>query len=143
MNAYKHYFWLRVSFFLTVLSLVPVISNGQAYGTPASPAYNGTNNPNVENSRQNTIDRRNTLTADKQSNASVDVRLTRHIRQSVEGSRDLSALAKNIKIITVGGKVTLRGTVKTAEEKNRVEQLAKSAAGENNVSDQLQVKANQ
>jgi hyperosmotically inducible periplasmic protein len=48
--------------------------------------------------------------------------------------------AKNIKIITASGQVTLRGPVKTAEEKARIDQLAKSAAGGAKIDNQLEVK---
>jgi len=52
----------------------------------------------------------------------------------------LSMTAKNIKIITASGQVTLRGPVKTAEEKARIDQLAKSAAGGAKIDNQLEVK---
>jgi osmotically-inducible protein OsmY len=48
--------------------------------------------------------------------------------------------AKNIKIITAGGLVTLRGPVNSAEEKTKIEQVAKSAAGPAKVDNQLEVK---
>ena len=54
---------------------------------------------------------------------------------------DMSTTARNIKIITSNGRVTLRGPVKTQAEKSRIEALAKSAAGANAVDNQLDVKA--
>ncbi len=42
---------------------------------------------------------------------------------------ELSTTAKNIIVITANGHVTLRGPVKTAQEKAKIDQLAKSAAG--------------
>jgi len=48
--------------------------------------------------------------------------------------------AKNIKIITANGHVTLRGPVKTAQEKAKIDQLAKSAAGGAQIDNQLDVK---
>ena len=48
--------------------------------------------------------------------------------------------AKNIKVITTNGHVTLRGPVKSAQEKAKIDQLAKSAAGGAHIDDQLDVK---
>ncbi len=54
--------------------------------------------------------------------------------------RELSTTAKNIKVITANGQVTLRGPIKTAQEKAKIDQLAKSAAGGARIDDQLDVK---
>ena len=54
--------------------------------------------------------------------------------------RGLSTAAKNIKVITANGQVTLRGPVKSAQEKAKIDQLAKSAAGGAQIDDQLEVK---
>jgi osmotically-inducible protein OsmY len=51
----------------------------------------------------------------------------------------LSATAKNIKVITTNGHVTLRGPVKTTQEKAKIDQLAKSAAGGAQIEDQLEI----
>jgi hyperosmotically inducible periplasmic protein len=48
--------------------------------------------------------------------------------------------AKNIKVITANGQVTLRGPVKTAQEKAKIDQIARSAAGGAQIDDQLDVK---
>ena len=53
---------------------------------------------------------------------------------------ELSMTAKNIKIITDNGQVTLRGPVKNAQEKAKIDQLARSAAGGAKIVDQLDVK---
>jgi len=55
-------------------------------------------------------------------------------------ARELSTTAKNIKVITANGQVTLRGPVKTAQEKAKIDQLAKSAAVGAQIDDQLEVK---
>ena len=54
--------------------------------------------------------------------------------------RELSTTAKNIKVVTANGQVTLRGPVKTAQEKAKVDQIARSAAGGAQIDDQLDVK---
>jgi osmotically-inducible protein OsmY len=47
--------------------------------------------------------------------------------------------AKNVKIITVNGVVTLRGPVKTIEEKRTIEAMAQQIAGADKVDSQLEI----
>ena len=81
-----------------------------------------------------------TQTSGDQSNSSADVKTTQAIRQALMKDSELSTTAKNIKIITENGQVTLRGPVKNAQEKAKIDQLAKSAAGGAKIDDQLDVK---
>jgi hyperosmotically inducible periplasmic protein len=81
-----------------------------------------------------------TKTSGDQSNSSVDLKITQAIRQALMKDSELSTTAKNIKIITDNGQVTLRGPVKTAQEKAKVDQIARSAAGGAQIDDQLDVK---
>ena len=81
-----------------------------------------------------------TQTSGDQSNSSADLKVTQAIRQALMRDDTLSTTAKNIKVITENGQVTLRGPVKNAQEKTKVSQLAKSAAGGAHVVDQLDVK---
>ena len=81
-----------------------------------------------------------TETSGDQSNGSADLKITQAIRQALMKDSGLSMTAKNIKIITNNGQVTLRGPVKTAQEKAKIDKLAKSAAGGAKVDDQLDVK---
>lgn len=75
-----------------------------------------------------------------QSNASSDVEITQSIRQKVIDSDQLSFNAKNVKIITVGGKVTLRGPVETFEERTIIERSARAVPGVVRIDNQLSVK---
>ena len=52
----------------------------------------------------------------------------------------MSVNARNVKIITIDGRVTLRGPVNTAEEKRRIAAIAVNIARPENVDDQLEVK---
>jgi hyperosmotically inducible protein len=81
-----------------------------------------------------------TKTSGDQSNSSADLKITQAIRRALMKDGELSTTAKNIKVITANGQVTLRGPVKTAQEKARVDQIAKSAAGGAQIDDQLDVK---
>jgi hyperosmotically inducible protein len=78
-------------------------------------------------------------TSGDQSNSSADLKITQAIRRALMKDGELSTTAKNIKVITANGQVTLRGPVKTAQEKARVDQIAKSAAGGAQIDDQLDV----
>jgi hyperosmotically inducible periplasmic protein len=81
-----------------------------------------------------------TKTSGDQSNSSADIKTTQAIRQALMKDGELSTTAKNIKVITANGHVTLRGPVKTAQEKAKIDQLAKSAAGGAQIDNQLDVK---
>jgi len=94
-----------------------------------------------DNTAINERDRsRETQTSGDQSNSSADLKITQAIRQALMNDSELSTTAKNVKIITNNGQVTLRGPVKTAQEKAKIDQLAKSAAGGAKIDDQLEVK---
>lgn len=98
--------------------------------------------PDADNTKKNERDRAGeTQTPTDQSNTPEDRKLVQTIRQAVVKDDSLTMTAKNVKIITAGGMVTLRGPVTSAEEKMKIEQLAKAAAGDAKVDNQLEVKA--
>jgi hyperosmotically inducible protein len=96
----------------------------------------------ANNTRQNERDRAGqTATPVNQSNAAADLKITTDIRRAVVAEKDLSATAKNVKIITTaGGKVTLRGPVNSEQEKKRIAQLAEAVVPAANVDNELEVK---
>lgn len=98
----------------------------------------------ADNTAKNIRDRdNNTLTPGDQGDSTADREITQKIRKAlVIDATGYSATAKNIKIITVNGKVTLRGPVKSDAEKSGIVAIAKTWAGEGNVENQLEVKAN-
>jgi osmotically-inducible protein OsmY len=81
-----------------------------------------------------------TQTSGDQSNSSADLKTTQAIRQALMKDGELSMTAKNIKIVTANGQVTLRGPVKTVQEKSKIDQLARSAANGAKIENQLDVK---
>jgi hyperosmotically inducible protein len=94
-----------------------------------------------DNTKTNERDRSgDTQTSGDQSNSSADLKVTQAIRQALMKDGELSTTAKNIKIITANGQVTLRGPVKNAQEKAKVDQIARSAAGGAQIDDQLDVR---
>ena len=95
----------------------------------------------ADNTARNERDRSGeTQTSGDQSNSSADLKITQAIRQALMKDGELSMTAKNIKIITDNGHVTLRGPVKNAQEKAGVDKLAKSAAGGAKIDNQLDIK---
>ena len=93
-----------------------------------------------DNTATNERDRGEAKTSGDQSNSSADLKITQAIRRALMKDRELSTTAKNIKVITANGQVTLRGPVKTAQEKAKIDQLVRSAAGGAQIDDQLDVK---
>jgi osmotically-inducible protein OsmY len=79
-------------------------------------------------------------TADQAKNSNTDLQTMKKIRQAVMDDKTLSSSAHNVKIISQAGKVTLKGPVKTEEEKATVVKLATDVAGAGNVTDEITVK---
>jgi hyperosmotically inducible protein len=94
-----------------------------------------------DNTKRNERDRKEgAVTADQQKETPADRDLAQKIRKSVVDADGMSTYAKNVKIIARDGKVTLRGPVNTADEKTRIGDLAKAAAGTSNVINELEIK---
>src|SRR5579863_4445063 len=80
-------------------------------------------------------------TADQQKNDHSDRMLTKNIRKSIMADKSLSTYAHNVKIISQNGTVTLKGPVKSEDEKKSV--LAKAAeivGSPDKVTDEVSVK---
>src|ERR1700722_591738 len=93
-----------------------------------------------ENTKMNKGDAdKGATTADQQKMNPADRELTRKIRASITDDKSLSTYAHNIKIVTQDGKVTLKGPVRTEQEKADVEAKAAAVAGASNVTSQIQV----
>jgi len=98
--------------------------------------------PAPDNTKQNVIDRDGTtLTPMDQGSSEADRTITQQIRKAVVGHDGLSMDAKNVKIITQGGVVTLRGPVKSAEEKATIAAVSTKTEGVKRVHNQLEVAA--
>ena len=93
-----------------------------------------------DNSGRNVRDRNDqNKTAGDQSESEADRTISQNIRQAVTADDSLSTNAKNVKIITNDGTVTLRGPVKSEKEKAEIEAKAKQVAGVKRVDNQLEV----
>ena len=108
---------------------------GAADKTAATPSQTA-----PDNTGRNVRDRGgDTVTPGDQSNNKTDLNLTQQIRKAVMADKSLSTNAKNVKIITANGMVTLRGPVNTPQEKAAIEAKAQGIAGTNNVDSQLEI----
>lgn len=88
----------------------------------------------------NARDRNGTpLTSMDQGKSEADRKITQQIRRAVGDDTSLSFRAKNVKIITLNSKVTLRGAVKSDAERIAVAALARKIAGESQVENYLEV----
>jgi osmotically-inducible protein OsmY len=123
----------RITLSLLCLSTVALSAFSQENASPAA-----------DNSGRNVRDRSgNTQTSGDQSNATPDIKTSAAIRRSLMHDHSLSMMAKNVKIVTENGVVTLRGPVKSDAEKAKIEELAKQAAQGATIHNQLEVKASE
>ena len=96
--------------------------------------------PDADNTGRNVRDRdHRTLTPTDQGNSESDRDITAQIRREIVANDALSTNAHNVKIITMDGVVTLRGPVKTTQEKVTVGAVAQRASGVRRVDNQLEI----
>ena len=139
----------------SIISLVAAQNVQSDTRDPAKPSeYDATNKPraaekmdpshDADNTGRNVRDRNDTaLTPMDQGSNEVDRKISQSIRQELVSNDRLSTNAKNIKIITVEGVVTLRGPVKSPEERTTIASVAQKAGGVKRVDNQLEVERNQ
>lgn len=108
---------------------------------PAS-APMGQMSPSVDNTDINQRDKSGaTKTPEDQSNRASDRKLLAEVRRAIVHEKSLSTMAHNAKVMVEGGVVTLRGPVKTADEKAQLESVTKQVKGVTKVDNQLDVKS--
>lgn len=97
-----------------------------------------------DNTKVNERDRsKDEPTADQQKDNRSDRDITQQIRQAIMKDKSLSTYAHNVKVITQNGQVTLKGPVRSDDEKRTIETKATEVAGENKVTSELSVKPRQ
>ena len=79
-------------------------------------------------------------TADNQTNAKADRMTTAQVRRAIMHDKDLSTYGHNVKIIVSDGNVTLKGPVKTDDEKSKVAADAASVVSPDRITNQVTVK---
>jgi len=96
----------------------------------------------ADNTKINQRDRNTGIpTADQQKGSRSDAEITRQVRRSITDDKSLSTYAKNVKVITKDGNVTLRGPVRSEDERKAIEAKANEVAGATHVKNELQVAA--
>jgi hyperosmotically inducible protein len=97
----------------------------------------------ADNTDKNERDRSGAaLTPGDQGGSEADRTVTQQVRQGVVADDALSTTGKNVKIITVDGVVTLRGPVKSPEEKAAIASIAQRVSGVKRVDNQLETVTN-
>ena len=118
----------------SLLGVGTLVSAQQSAGQDSSaPADNTSVNQRDRNA--------NEPTADQQKNNRSDRDITQQIRKAIIQDKSLSTYAHNVKVITQNGQVTLKGPVRSDEEKRAIESKATEIAGENKVTSELDIKS--
>ena len=93
-----------------------------------------------DNTKVNKRDRaKGAVTADQQKETPSDREITQKIRRALMADKSLSTYAHTVKVISQNGQVTLKGPVRTADEKNTVEAKATEVAGAGRVTNQISI----
>ena len=92
-----------------------------------------------DNSANNKVQNQS-ATADQQKEKTSDRQVTAKIRRAVMADKSLSTYGHNVKIIVVGGAVTLKGPVRSEAEKQSIANAAINIVGQDKVTNQITVK---
>jgi osmotically-inducible protein OsmY len=106
-------------------------------------AQDSSQQPAPDNTKVNQRDRDSSQpTADRQKDNRSDREITQQIRQAVmkDGSLSSSSYAHNVKIVSQNGMVTLKGPVRSEEDKQSIAAKAAEVVGADKVTNQLEVK---
>jgi osmotically-inducible protein OsmY len=117
-----------------------LIAAAALVGALLVPAFSaGAQQPPPDNTKTNKRDRaKGAATADQQKENGSAREITRQIRSALMDEKTLSTYAHNVKVIT-DGKVTLKGPVRTEDEKKTVEAKATEVAGAGHVINQISI----
>jgi osmotically-inducible protein OsmY len=114
---------------------------GLLIGGASSAFGQATQAPASDNTKVNKRDRaKGAVTADQAKENVNDRDIMQKIRKSIMDDKSLSTYAHNVKIVSQQGKVTLKGPVRSEEEKKIVEQKAAEVAGAGNVTNEITIK---
>ena len=123
---------------LSVLSASALLSVALMAGPIAR--QDNPSQPAPDNSKTNKRDRdKSSATADRRTMNPADRDLAKRVRAAIVDDKSLSTYAHNVKIMAQDGKVTLKGPVRSEEEKSAIEAKAAEIAGAGNVINQLEV----
>jgi len=123
--------WLRTGALIGISGSFLFLS-AQSTKTPPASAPDNTKTNKTDSAKP---------TADQQKQDKADLQTTQKIRQLIEKDKSLSTYAKNIKIVTQDGTVTLSGPVRTDADKKSIEAKAVEVAGKDHVKNEIQIAA--
>jgi hyperosmotically inducible periplasmic protein len=125
---------IKISSYLRVVSVGAVLAvTAPIHAFQDQPAK-------TDNTKMNKRDRKEgAVTADQQKMNASDRELTQNVRKALMDDKSLSTYAHNVKVISRDGMVTLKGPVRSAEEKTTVEAKAVEVAGAGKVTNNLTV----
>lgn len=130
----RRYAWVRT---FTVLA----VSGFAVFSAAGQEPEKGTERAAPDNTKVNKRDRhKSEPTASQAKENTSDRDTAKKIRHAIMADKSLSTYAHNAKVIAQGGKVTLKGPVRSEEEKQALETKAAEVAGAGNVTNELTVK---
>ena len=130
---------MYTSLFRTFVAASVLLTGGAMSAAAQKPADKQVD---ADNTKVNKRDRaKSEPTADQAKDNTQDRDTMRKIRKALVDDKSLSTYARNVKVIAQHGKVTLKGPVRSEEEKQTVVTKATDIAGAGNVTDELTVKA--
>ena len=104
------------------------------------PAFSAGAQTPADNTKVNKADRaKGAATADQQKENAGDREITQQIRRALMDDKSLSTYAHNVKVIAQDGQVTLKGPVRSEDEKKTIEAKATEVAGVGRVINQLSI----
>jgi len=128
---------------MKTIVIIALAACATAFGCDQKPTQDKPESAQADNTDKNERDRSaDTKTPVDQKENEVDLGITKTIREDLVKNEALSMDAKNVKVVTADGVVTLRGPVKTDQEKTDIAKVASSVAGVKRVDNQLEVKTN-
>lgn len=123
-----------ITIFLSMFLMMGAIGVGLAQQDPNSEAQP------ADNTKVNQRDRdKSQPTADQQKQAKSDRQIAAEIRRSLVKDKSLSTYAHNVKVIVQDGAVTLKGPVRSDEEKQAIEAKAAEVAGADKITNQIEI----
>jgi hyperosmotically inducible protein len=100
--------------------------------------------PQPDNTKMNQGDHDpNAVTADQQGMNKSDRDITQQVRKAIIADKSLSTYAHNVKIVTQNGSITLKGPVRSEDEKQAIAAKAAEVVGGDKVTNQLEIKPKQ
>jgi len=130
-----------LSLTLALTCVSAIASDKASDGAKAGPMAQGQTSTRADNTNINERDKSGaTKTPQDQSNSAADREQLAAVRRAIIDNKSLSTMAHNVKILVEGGTVTLRGPVKSEQEKAKVEALVKQVKGITKTDNQLDVK---